>query len=439
MRYSGGPTMLAKSTVKSKSDAFLVFFKEIIPTIVKFTNQKAETDGSTFRTNEKMVQKFLCACMLIGLYKGRGEPPRTLWNVDEGRPILRKIISRNNFELHTTFLRFDNSNTRQSRQRSNKFAPMGVVWETWQSKLKNYYIPHAYVAIDEQLIGFRGNCPFRQYMPSKPAKYGIKYWALCDTSGYCLKIEPYLGASEERPASMGVGEHVIDTLSRGMDEGRTIVCDNFFTSLAVGKILKQRKLALVGTVRKNRRELPPEFTKLPREPNSCIYGFRSEATLLSFAPKKRKVVVLLSTQHSDGSLDPNGKPEIINTYNKYMGAVDKNDFMTAAVTARRRTRRWPMAVFYHMINISCLNSYVLWKGLHPEKLSRRDFIKDMTMEILGVGEARPPETASPPKNKKKWCVSCRKHQTRKACNKCKKCVCDRCVLFVCKTCDNSEE
>lgn len=33
-----------------------------------------------------------------------------------------------------------------------------------------------------------GSCLFRQYMPSKPARYGIKIWVVCDTcSRYAKK------------------------------------------------------------------------------------------------------------------------------------------------------------------------------------------------------------------------------------------------------------
>ncbi len=41
-------------------------------------------------------------------------------------------------------------------------------------------IPSYYLCIDETLYGFRGACNFRQFIPSKPARYGIKFWCLID-------------------------------------------------------------------------------------------------------------------------------------------------------------------------------------------------------------------------------------------------------------------
>jgi hypothetical protein len=39
-------------------------------------------------------------------------------------------------------------------------------------------IPSYYLCIDETLYGLRGACNFRQFIPSKPARYGIKFWCL---------------------------------------------------------------------------------------------------------------------------------------------------------------------------------------------------------------------------------------------------------------------
>lgn len=45
------------------------------------------------------------------------------------------------------------------------------------------------VTVDERLVAFRARCPFRQYMPTKPAKYGIKIWAACDANtSYALNM-----------------------------------------------------------------------------------------------------------------------------------------------------------------------------------------------------------------------------------------------------------
>ena len=55
-------------------------------------------------------------------------------------------------------------------------------------------MPSSNTCIDEQLYSYRGRCSFKQYIPSKPAKYGIKFWSIVDcSSGYLLASEIYAG------------------------------------------------------------------------------------------------------------------------------------------------------------------------------------------------------------------------------------------------------
>jgi hypothetical protein len=41
------------------------------------------------------------------------------------------------------------------------------------------------MCVDEQLVAYRGKCSFRQYIPSKAAKYGIKIWWYRDSATSC--------------------------------------------------------------------------------------------------------------------------------------------------------------------------------------------------------------------------------------------------------------
>ncbi|KAJ4449456.1 hypothetical protein ANN_00855 [Periplaneta americana] len=57
-------------------------------------------------------------------------------------------------------------------------------------------------------------------------------------------------------------------------------------------------MTLLGTIRKNRRELPAEFVVAKeRKAASSLFGFQESTTIVSYCPKKGKVVTLLSTMH----------------------------------------------------------------------------------------------------------------------------------------------
>ena len=73
-------------------------------------------------------------------------------------------------------------------------------------------------------------------------------------------MRPYLGNDNCAARATRLGQHVVLELTEGPDVGRTVVTDNFFTSITLLCELRNRNLGLIGTVRKNRHELPEEFT-----------------------------------------------------------------------------------------------------------------------------------------------------------------------------------
>ena len=106
------------------------------------------------------------------------------------------------------------------------------IWEEFIEVCKTKYKPSSYVTIDEQLVGFRGHCPFRMYIPNKPAKYGLKLVLLCDVSTkYLINACPYLGKSTNtngRP----LANHFVELLTVPIyGTNRNVTMDNWFTSV----------------------------------------------------------------------------------------------------------------------------------------------------------------------------------------------------------------
>ena len=83
-------------------------------------------------------------------------------------------MSRTRFRNILKHMCFDNRATRADRQATDKLAAFRDIWTMFVAKLPKYYIPGTDLCVDEQLVAFRGRCGFRQYIPSKPAKYGKK-------------------------------------------------------------------------------------------------------------------------------------------------------------------------------------------------------------------------------------------------------------------------
>jgi len=93
------------------------------------------------------------------------------------------------FCMISRVIRFDDKFTRLERRRIDKLASFRNIYEKWMEVIPKLYYPAENVTVDEQLVAFRGRCPFKQYIPSKPAKYGIKIWTLCDSkTSYVWKL-----------------------------------------------------------------------------------------------------------------------------------------------------------------------------------------------------------------------------------------------------------
>ncbi|KAL7868866.1 hypothetical protein SRHO_G00102500 [Serrasalmus rhombeus] len=109
------------------------------------------------------------------------------------------------------------------------------------------------------------------------------------------------------------------------------------TSYDLGQELLKRNLTMVGTVKKNNPELPPEMLQVKdRAPLSSQFVFTDTTTAVSYCPKKRRNVILMSTLHKDAAVSSGSdkKPIIILDYNKNKGGVDNLDKLTATYTCQ---------------------------------------------------------------------------------------------------------
>ena len=91
-----------------------------------------------------------------------------------------------------------------------KYYLMQDIFEMVRVRVVEALSPGQNLCVDETLYPFRGHCKFRQYMKSKPARYGIKYWAIgCVESGYLCDFKVYLGKADEKDKkAVKLGESV---------------------------------------------------------------------------------------------------------------------------------------------------------------------------------------------------------------------------------------
>lgn len=280
-------------------------------------------------------------------------------------------------------LRFDDIDTRVERKQVDRLAPIRFIFEYFVTNCKSAYTPFENVTIDEKLEAFRGRCLFRQYIPSKPNKYGLKIFAMVDSKlYYTCNLGVYIGTQPDGPYSVdnspaAVVQRLVEPIR---NSGRHLTCDNWFTSVPlVQTLLSDYNFTFLGTMRKNKRELPLEFSNPSGRPiGSSMFGFNKDMTIVSYIPKRNKNVLLISSLHHDDMIDAmTEKPEMIVDYNRSKGGVDK---MCAAYDCARNTRRWP--IFYSLLNIAGVNTMILYHLQNPDKkLPRRKFLHKLSSQL----------------------------------------------------------
>jgi hypothetical protein len=209
-------------------------------------------------------------------------------------------------------------------------AAIRECFEMFVNSCKFSYVPNIELTVDEQLYPWRGRAKhLKVYIPSKPAKYGLKFWVAADAlNSYCINLQLYTGKVGNAPEKRQGAWVVFDLCHHLFGTGRNITTDNLFTDLQLAKDLLKENTTLVGTVRKSRKEVPIELmASRNREVLSTKFVFAKNVTLCSYVPKKNKAVLLLSSMHHDAEVSTaeHKEPQIILDYNSTKGGVDNLD------------------------------------------------------------------------------------------------------------------
>ena len=290
-----GPVGVAKGA-KSPVETFNLFLStDAVEIILKYTNQRIrgmQDDGRTRNppecgeTCKAEVLAVIGLLIIAGAQKSNRHDLKDLWSTDGlGLDIFRSVFSYNRFMFLLAQLRFDDKATRPRRLETDRLAPIRELLDLVVEKFRKMYVPTEFVTLDENLDPFRGRCRFVQYMPSKPAKYGIKTQCLCDAETfYICNMEIYAGTQPEGPFQLSNKPFDITMrLARPiLTTGRNITTDNWYTSIEIAEALLAKDTTIVGTLKKNKPQIPPEM--LPnktREEKSSIFGFRKDMMIAS--------------------------------------------------------------------------------------------------------------------------------------------------------------
>lgn len=218
--------------------------------------------------------------------------------------------------------------------------------------ISKVYKPRKHQTVDEGMIAYKGRHKAKQYIPSKPTRWGLKGWLRCDSlTGFCHQLDLYLGREQYR--GIALGQAVVEKLTAGLENKNFhIYYDSFFTSVSLAKSLLSKKIFTCGTIVRNRKGFPADLKNVPNMTQGDFL-IRQDGNLTATLWMDSRPVAVLSTAASplgrstnasrrlkDGTVISVPRPESVGLYQQYFRGVDIFDQLRSKYPVGRPSKKW---------------------------------------------------------------------------------------------------
>lgn len=327
-------------------------------------------------------------------------------------------------------------------------------------KFLQWGVFHEHLSVDESMVKYYGRHPAKQFIRGKPVRFGYKNWMIASADGYCYAFDIYCGKSAVGTSNEPLGSKVV----KGLLEKVTVVphehivyFDNFFTSHALLRDLREAGYRATGTVRENRTKKCPLISiKDMKKKNRAEFDYRFDTVnQILFVRWLDNSVCTMGTNYD--FVYPLGKvkrwssaegrkvdvdiPFIFQNYNKGMGGVDQADQSIAVYRSAIRSKKWWWVLFTYMLDLAVANTWRLHVLAAEDNLDQlqfrrciaRFYLRNVATERTD-GRRRKPSSIVPKMNldgvghfpqklpNQLRCVECHK-KARWQCKKCIKTLC----------------
>ena len=408
----------------------------LINNIVRHTNSYGEgkldagqgasyskSDGTLNNVTANEIRRFIALLIHFGVVHVKGDVQKN-WSTKTLYHGLwaRAILPRERYFAILAFLHVVDPATEDP---SNKLRKVESFIDDFKKKCSRLYKPRQHVAIDERMVKSRHRSGFRQYIKDKPTKWGIKLWVLADSSnGYTVDFNIYIGrAAGQEVSANGLGYDVVMRLMAPyFNLGYHLFVDNFYSTLILFKDLFEKGVLATGTILDSRRSFPDALRNSKEwgkgKERGCMHWVRDPPCLVLQWVDNRVVSMITTVDNANDHVHATRKvknggtwtevrvqqPQIFKTYNMKMNAVDRSDQILSTFSTQRKCLRWWKTLFFHLIDIAVVNSYILFlehKAENPNDIKRPkgysqcDFRDELVCQICGFDEYGDPPKYNP--------------------------------------------
>ncbi|GAB1867782.1 PiggyBac transposable element-derived protein 3-like [Camponotus japonicus] len=325
------------------------------------------------------------------------------------------------------------------------------IMDIFNENIKRFGFFCSALCVDEMMLKFYGQISFKQFIKSKPIRFGIKQWALCSSNGYLFHCQIYCGKNDKddflpncaqgsRVVMQMLQKFLTDTSPRNILKYH-IYFDNLFCCPDLLVHLKKLNLRATGTVRKNRIEVSNDIdAKSPKGTSKGKYDQNSGINFVTVIDSKP--VSILSTAAGITPVSNVKRynkevkekvtinfPNAFKIYNKFMGGVDLHDQHCNKLAPIVRSKKWTWVIFIRLLQAAITNATVLYNSANEKgkNLGTKDFALKISEQYLNskktTNNKHNLETTVHKRNcSKKHCNA----RTYKSCKECKAYFCIKC-------------
>ena len=143
-------------------------------------------------------------------------------------------MTQNRFSHILRDLHFTHNDNESDKNDENydRLWKIRQVFDVLNAAYSKFYNPSDHMVIDEVIVFFKGKVAFKQYIPKKHIRFGIKIYKLCDRTGYTYDMEVYSGKDRKRATiDMTVTHATVKQLIRSVQgRGHKLYMDDYFSS-----------------------------------------------------------------------------------------------------------------------------------------------------------------------------------------------------------------
>ena len=162
--------------------------------------------------------------------------------------------------------------------------------------------------------------------------------------------------------------------------GCNISMDRYFTSVPLAQWCLERNIAIVGTMRLDRKGIPAEIKKIDKRDErstSYVHNKDDDLMLVSYVDKKKnrkKNMVVLTSMHDNVRVtkDERRKPQVHTFYDHTKGGIDVVDLISSNCSTRMKSKRWSLNSLAFILDTARTNANTILKE-NNVKMSTHEF------------------------------------------------------------------